>query len=481
MTAPAKCPRKSDDTFPSGWYLRALVVLTALGGFFRFWHLGYNSLWLDEAETYNIALQPVTGIWQTMAGGGLTPPLFYWAEHFMLFFGHSESVLRFLPAVFGVLAIPVFYCIGREFLDKNAGLVAAAGCAVSPFLIQYSQDARAYSMALFLVACATLWYLKGMRSGRQEDWLLFGIFSALAVWTHFYSVIFIAALILYSLLAWLPHFRAEVHNLRSLAFGICLAAVICLPLAFTLLFTLLSYTAASAPAACGIQGLRIVTETFGLMAGSNPVLEWVMLALFAAGTVQMLLSIDRRKGFFLLFVTAFVFAASYFLSYHMTLIPRYLIFLDIIFLLGVAASYRIFCRFGKGSTVLCGVMAVLLLASAPSLAAYYSGPVYEDWRGFSQDLQARTGAGDIVVSVPGYVAMPLDYYYSATGDGTTEDGATTVGDIERIVQDRGNRTIWFVRTYDIYSADPTGRTNQWLNNNTRIAAQESDILLLVYP
>jgi len=398
----------------------------------------------------------------------------------MLFFGHSETVLRFLPAVFGVLAILLFYCIGREFLDKNAGLVAAAGCAVSPFLIQYSQDARAYSMALVLVACATLFFLRGMHSARQADWLLFGLFSALAVWTHFYSAIAIAALVLYALLAWLPDLRVEISRIRMLAVGTCLAAVLCLPLAFTLLPTLIAYTAASAPAACGVLGFAIVSGTLAQMAGSYPVLMWVMIALFAAGTMQMFV-IDRRKGFFLLFVTVFVFAASYLLSYHMTMIARYLIFLNIMFLLGIAVSYRILCPFLKGPGAACGVIALILLVGAPSLAAYYAGPVYEDWRGFSFDLQSRTGPGDIVVAVPGYVAQPLDYYYSAKSDGTTGYGATNVSEIETIVQNRGNRTVWFVKTYDIYSADPTGRTNQWLSNHTRLVGQESDILLSVYP
>ncbi len=36
---------------------QALIVLTIIGFFLRFYNLGYNSLWLDEATTYNISLQ----------------------------------------------------------------------------------------------------------------------------------------------------------------------------------------------------------------------------------------------------------------------------------------------------------------------------------------------------------------------------------------------------------------------------------------
>jgi len=127
-------------------YIQALIVLTVAGIFLRFYNLGYNSLWLDEATTYNISLQSFTGIWQTITTGSeFNPPLFYWVEHIMLIFGNSEIILRFVPAVLGVLSIPVFYLVGKEFLDRNTGIIAAAACTVSPFLIYYSQEARAYS------------------------------------------------------------------------------------------------------------------------------------------------------------------------------------------------------------------------------------------------------------------------------------------------------------------------------------------------
>ena len=34
-------------------YFQTLIVLTIIGLFLRFYNLGYNSLWLDEATTYS--------------------------------------------------------------------------------------------------------------------------------------------------------------------------------------------------------------------------------------------------------------------------------------------------------------------------------------------------------------------------------------------------------------------------------------------
>ena len=139
----------------------------------------------------------------------------------MLMLGNNEIILRFIPALLGVLTIPLFYVIGKEFLDRNAGIIAAAACAVSPFLIYYSQEARAYSMMLFFVALATIFFIKAMKSGSLTHWALFGVFSALAFWSHFYAFVMIAALVLFALIEWVPQIRTELNNCKNAGSGCC--------------------------------------------------------------------------------------------------------------------------------------------------------------------------------------------------------------------------------------------------------------------
>ncbi|PKL58191.1 MAG: glycosyl transferase, partial [Methanomicrobiales archaeon HGW-Methanomicrobiales-5] len=83
--------------------LLILMGLTGIGAILRFYGLGTNSLWLDEASTLAFARQSLIGIWESTVGGEFNPPLFYWLEHGMLLFGDSEFVLRLLPALLGVL------------------------------------------------------------------------------------------------------------------------------------------------------------------------------------------------------------------------------------------------------------------------------------------------------------------------------------------------------------------------------------------
>ncbi|MDD1676629.1 MAG: glycosyl transferase, partial [Methanomicrobiales archaeon] len=65
-------------------YVQVLLLITIIGGILRFIHLGYNSLWLDEASTLWFARKTIIGIWESTAGGEFNPPLFHWMEHAML-------------------------------------------------------------------------------------------------------------------------------------------------------------------------------------------------------------------------------------------------------------------------------------------------------------------------------------------------------------------------------------------------------------
>jgi mannosyltransferase len=100
-------------------YAQILLSLTILGSFLRFYNLGFNSLWLDEATTLNWSKPWFLEIWEISRSTDFHPPLFHWIEHIMLIFGQSEFVLRTAPAILGILTIPVFYLIGKEFHDKK--------------------------------------------------------------------------------------------------------------------------------------------------------------------------------------------------------------------------------------------------------------------------------------------------------------------------------------------------------------------------
>ncbi len=455
-------------------YLQLLLSLTLIGAILRFYQLGYNSFWLDEATTFNIAVKTIPDIWQVTTAGEFNPPLFYWAEHLMLVFGNTEVILRFLPALLGVLTIPLIYLVGREFMDRNTGIIAAAALTFSPFLLFYSQEARAYSMMLFFVTFSMVFYLKALKNNDVRDWALFGILSALAFWSHFYALVIIGALILYALYDLFPKISGSLTEARPLALACVLFGIICLPLILVTIQLFFKRTA-SAPT-YGIQGPGLIIATFAQISGSD-VAMYLLLLLFLAGIVQAFL-LDKKKGIFLVTLTILTFVISNLLSYRIPMQPRYLIFLTVVFFIAIALSHKLVSAWLHSPRVVYGFIALMMVINAPMLAGYYSGYTKEDWRGFASGLQQQTRQGDFVVVVPGYVSQPLDYYYSNTSDQTIEFSAYTAADLNAVNAQRNNNTIFFVVTGDISAANPEGDAAAWLEQNTMSLGQDTGIYLL---
>jgi len=173
------------------WFV---VGLTALGAVLRFATLGVQAYHHDEIVTASRVLR--VGFGHAMDAVGFSesaPPLYYalawiWTQ----FAGTGEWGLRSLSAVAGVATIPVAYFVGRELRGARAGVIAAALIAVNPMLLWYSQEARAYSLLALFCALSLLFCVRALQADRDEggkrDFVLWGVFSALALATHYFAV-----------------------------------------------------------------------------------------------------------------------------------------------------------------------------------------------------------------------------------------------------------------------------------------------------
>ena len=455
-------------------YVQILIGLTLVGALLRFYNLAGNSLWLDEAATLSFARQSLIGIWESIAGGEFNPPLFYWLEHAMLVFGESEFVLRFLPALSGVLTIPVVYYIGTEFRDKNVGLIAAALLTFSPFHIFYSQEARAYAPMLFFFSLALLFYVRASRSDEVRSWVLFGVFSAVAFWMHFYAFVPVAVLILHALITRAGDIRRDVRSARAPALALTAFIVTTLPLLFVTANLFLVRTS-SAPT-FGMQGFDVVYQTFLQISGFSDLLLVLFLILFLLGVAYTWRD-DRDGALLLVFMMILPIVGSLILSSRMPMIPRYLIYLLPVYFVGIASAYPGLYALVKDRRAVYLALAAAFLVSTPFLAAYYTTPQKNDWRGFSAELDEMTKDGDLVVVLPSYMTLPLNYYYSNATDGTIELVATTEGDLELIRNQYPGKQTYYVVTGDIFAADPTGDAVNWLQANTEFAGQRMGIYL----
>ena len=83
--------------------------------------------------------------------------LYYFLLHGWLLFGGSEFFVRSFSVLFAVASVPAIYLLGRQLFDSRVGLIAAALLAVNAYLVQYSQDARSYSLMVLLGLLSSLY------------------------------------------------------------------------------------------------------------------------------------------------------------------------------------------------------------------------------------------------------------------------------------------------------------------------------------
>jgi len=202
-------PRKGQS-----WLL--LLLLVAVGAFFRFHMLGVRSLWPAECFSILVARQPWPLFLRTMWWGEGNMAFYYVLLRAWLVLGDSQIWLQSLSAVVGVLAIPAIYALGSRFLSRNVGLIAAGLLAIHSFHVERSEVLRSYSLLTLVVILSTCSFLALLESPRRKDlWVLYVLLSALAIYAQTFSVFLLAG----QWLALLPTRIKRLGVLRLLTAG----------------------------------------------------------------------------------------------------------------------------------------------------------------------------------------------------------------------------------------------------------------------
>lgn len=172
--------------------LQALGGLVVLAAILRFYRLGHQGFWFDEGNTAQEVSFTVGQMLTLLKHYESTPPLYYgvawvWSR----VFGDTELGLRSLSALVGVLTVPMAFAAASKLVSRRTGLFAAALVAFNPYLIWYSQEARAYSLAVLLVGASLLAFAHARSDPSTPKLGLWVAASALALATEYYAFLVI--------------------------------------------------------------------------------------------------------------------------------------------------------------------------------------------------------------------------------------------------------------------------------------------------
>ena len=146
----------------------------------RFYHLGAQSLWVDEVMSVQAAGWPghlsLAQVLENYHGPLHAVVLALWAH----FGGWSESSVRLPSVVASILTLPVVFALTRSLYaastERGAAVAALAIAAFSPFAVWYAQECRNYAFVM-LFASLCLWAAwrlvaeaGGARGGARVRW-----------------------------------------------------------------------------------------------------------------------------------------------------------------------------------------------------------------------------------------------------------------------------------------------------------------------
>jgi hypothetical protein len=151
--------------------------------------LGEKSLWIDEIWSIGFSRMPWHAFLWAVRNQDPNTSLYYVLLHFWTLFGYSETMVRAMSVLFAVGTIPALYALGNRLFGKAEGLVASALLAVNAFHIQWSQEARGYSLVVLLVTLSSLLFVVCIERPSRKNWALYALVSVLAIYAHLYAAL----------------------------------------------------------------------------------------------------------------------------------------------------------------------------------------------------------------------------------------------------------------------------------------------------
>lgn len=133
---------------------------------------------------------PDSTVWDTISSLAIEdpqhPPLYYLLARFwMQAFGSSIPVMRLLPVLISLLALPLMYGLALELFGSHLiALLSTAILALSPFDVLFAQIARQYSLLTVMVIASSFSLLRALRLRSQSSWAIYSVANAVGLYAH---------------------------------------------------------------------------------------------------------------------------------------------------------------------------------------------------------------------------------------------------------------------------------------------------------
>ena len=426
------------------------------------YQLGAESLWSDEGASLRASILEGPAEIVERAKTIPTHPIHdLFLHYWVALFGDSEFSLRFPSVLAGLLGVFMMYKVGSLLFGRGVGLMASLILAMSPFHIQYSQEARGYSLEALLALISFYCFIKIFRKRELTVQVGYVLSTITLMYSHAYSLFIVLAQNIYFAAIFLSRTFGSRNEARpSLGRWMVLQAlliVLYIP-GLILLAIWLSRTTSRS----WIPSTSFASVYGDLVEYAGSPLLLALLLIFALLAGVALLRSGAADNLFLLlawFMTPVVLpmVVSSFSTpiFH----PRYGIAGSLALYLLAAKGVEVASdAFSKGSfggipkaskarTVWLTAAAVLIVLFSVELWSYYNTVKKPQWREAAQYLDTHAQTDDLVL-VEGYTSHEtlFEYYSKSTDVETVITGTSGGGEAMEPGVEAHDR-VWVVKPY----------------------------------
>ena len=398
---PARTGQADTSTVFARWTLLWLVLLTALAGALRLFHLTAEGLTLDEGFSVFLARTDFANFKHIVWSSQFSMALYYAALRAWLHLGGSEFMIRLPSALSATATVPAVYLLGVRLFSRATGLFAGLFFAIQPANLILSQRARSYPLVILLAALSSLFFLRMLERPTRANRTGYVLFSAAAIYSHFFAVLVVLS-------QWISLARkGPTLRRKALWCSLLLLAALLVP---TAVFLLHPRVAGNVSWVVDLNGRQVLRLLYSLTLRKFPCLCYVALWVVAMARAFPPGTAGRAWSYWfvacwLLIPPLTMIAVS---VVRPVLVERYLaVCVPASVLLAAAGLVRLA---GSSRTVAAFLLLAVVVYSASEARFYFRHPEWgEDWRGASRYVLAHVKESDEVVIEP-YARLTFDYY-----------------------------------------------------------------------
>lgn len=458
-----------------------LIAITLLAAILRFYKLGKWSFWFDEVFTLNRALNNYSdfdAVVQTTLSHKFLPLSIILSGSVVNILGISEWSARLVPAIIGIISVPILYFPTKKIFGWRAAAIAALLLALSSWHIYWSQNARFYTALLFFYTLALFAFYFAIERDRPLYILIGYLLLYLAFSERFVAMWFVPVIATYLIVLKIAPFEKPAgFRVRNVLLIVLLPVI-----AIGIIEIISLLTTGSA---------RFFTESFFsdfefflLYRNDDPARLLYLIVFnisFPATCLAFVSGIylivkKSRPGLFFFIAALIPVILIVLLNTYIFTKDRY-VFLTLFswLILTAVAVKELFAQTkGNAKLLAAGILILLIVSAASSSLLYYgvNNGNRRDWKNTFAMIEWQAKEEDVVVS---FWPKLTDYYLG-------EEGLEWQNVNPEMILNSSNR-FWFVLDSETISANETMKS--WLDENAELIEVKylrtpEDLYLRVY-